>query len=126
MEQLEAKMTEHGLSICSRLTYLRVIENLAGKPLHDLSSFLNVEWIEEKLAHLKPNTRRVYYTSIHSALKLTYLKKNDDGTEEYTDGETGGVICHYHKKMMRIAQKHKEIANLKSPTQKENKVVLDV
>jgi integrase len=120
MEQLEAKMTEHGLTENSRLTYLRVIENLAGKPIDDLSSFLNVEWIEEKLAHLKPNTRRVYYTSIHSALKLTYLKKKDDGTEEYADGEMGGAICHYHKKMMRIAQAHKEIANKKSPVQSEN------
>lgn len=120
MEQLEAKMTEHGLTSNSRLTYLRIIENLAGKPIDDLSSFLDVENLEQKLAHLKPNTRRVYYTSIHSALKLTYLKKNDDGEEEYTDGETGGAICHYHKKMMRIAQAHKEIANKKSPVQSEN------
>lgn len=111
MDELAEKMEAHGLTNSSKLTYLRILEYLHGKPIEDLSFFTNKEAIDEKMDSLKPNTKRVYYTAIHSALKLS----NPDPTSEMKE-----LISHYHKKMMRIAQYHKKIANRKSKTQQEN------
>jgi hypothetical protein len=69
MDELDKKMTEYGLTTSSKMTYLRVLEYISGKPVDDLTFFLDSEAIEKKLEPLKPNTRRVYFTSIHSALQ---------------------------------------------------------
>jgi hypothetical protein len=112
MEELDKKMTENGLTTSSKLTYLRVIEYLSGgKPVEDLSFFLDGDAIEKKLEPLKPNTRRVYYTSIHSALKLTYPMPTEP---------EGEMIKLYHRKMMRIAHEQQANSNKKSKSQEEN------
>ena len=112
MEELDKKMTENGLTTSSKLTYLRVIEYLSGgKPVEDLSFFLDGDAIEKKLECLKPNTRRVYYTSIHSALKLTYPMPTEP---------EGEMIKIYHRKMMRIAHEQQANSNKKSKSQEEN------
>lgn len=113
MEELDKKMDDHGLTRSSKLTYLRVLEYLHGKPVDDLSFFMNREVIDEKLAHLKPNTKRVYYIAIHSALRLS----NPDAIEGTS---TGDLIQYYRQKMMRIAQHHHKIRNLKTKTQQDN------
>ncbi len=111
MEELDKKMTDYGLTTSSKLTYLRVIEYLSGKPVDDLTFFLDSDAIEAKLEPLKPNTRRVYYTSIHSALKLTYPMPTEP---------EGEMIKLYHRKMMRIAHEQQAISNKKSKSQEEN------
>ena len=111
MEELDKKMTEYGLTTSSKLTYLRVIEYISGKPVDDLTFFLDSEAIEKKLEPLKPNTRRVYFTSIHSALKLTYPMPTEP---------EGEMIKLYHRKMMRIAHEQQAISNKKSKSQEEN------
>lgn len=104
-------MTEYGLTTSSKMTYLRVIEYLSGKPVEDLTFFLDGDAIEKKLECLKPNTRRVYYTSIHSALKLTYPMPTEP---------EGEMIKLYHRKMMRIAHDQQAVSNKKSKAQEEN------
>ena len=56
MEELDKKMTEYGLTTSSKMTYLRVIEYLSGKPVEDLSFFMDAEAIEKKLECLSSDS----------------------------------------------------------------------
>jgi len=112
MDELSAKMVEYGLAETSRLHYLRNIEILNNeKPIDNLQFLLDDEEMERKMAHLKPNSKRVYYTSIHSALKLTYPMPDEDIDVK---------IDLYHERLLSVARSIDKTKNKKTKVQEDN------
>ena len=117
MDELSAKMTEYGLADSSRVCYLRNLEILNDeKPVDNLHFLFSFEDVEKKLEKYSKNTQRVYYTSVHSALKLIYPIP-DDGMLERIDS--------YHERMMRVAREHKLVQGKKTQKQEDNWVTWD-
>jgi hypothetical protein len=117
MDDLSAKMTEYGLADTSRVCYLRNLELLNDeKSIDNLHYLFDFAEVEKKLTKYSKNTQRVYYTSIHSALKLIYTIP-DDGMLERIDS--------YHERMMRVAREHKLVQGKKTQKQEDNWVTWD-
>jgi len=117
MDELSAKMTEYGLAETSRVCYLRNLEILNDeKPVDNLHYLFCFEEVEKKLTKYSKNTQRVYYTSIHSALKLTYPIPDDEMLQR---------IDMYHERMMRVAREHKLVQGKKTKKQEDNWVTWD-
>ena len=117
MDELSVKMTEYGLADSSRLCYLRNIEILNDeKPIENLHFLFSFEDVEKKLEKYSKNTQRVYYTSVHSALKLTYPVP-DDGMLQTIDT--------YHERLIGVAHEHKLTQGKKTQKQEDNWVTWD-
>jgi hypothetical protein len=112
MDELSAKMTEYGLADTSRICYLRNLEILNDEnPVDNLHFLFCFGDVEKKLTKYSKNTQRVYYTSVHSALKLTY---------PIPDAEMDERIDSYHERMMRVAREHKLVQGKKTQKQEDN------
>jgi hypothetical protein len=112
MDEQSAKMTEYGLADSSRVCYLRNLEILNDeKPVDNLHFLFSFEDVEKKLTKYSKNTQRVYYTSVHSALKLTYPIPDDEMAER---------IDTYHERLIGVAREHTLTQGKKSPKQQDN------